>query len=181
MRPAEQMIASSFVNPAIWGAPSKGALAMRSTIFVRPSSRRLADSVQEEAMNELQRQDLVDLSRVVPVSLEVPVYDPFERVAIDIRPGESAGIQQHLADVAGQRVAVPQPEMVELVPPEKEAFDVQARKRAVDPGQPLRHAVVVGIVRLEFELAQTSRGGGPQPSPTRAQTAIGPDPAKGRI
>src|SRR5215471_19200101 len=40
---------------------------------------------------------------------------------------------------------VPRPEMIIFLPSEKELFQVQRSEFPVEPGKPLRHAVIVGI------------------------------------
>src|SRR2546425_12966518 len=68
--------------------------------------------------------------------------------------------------------------MKQLVPTEKEAFEVERREQMIDPGQPLRHPVVVGVFRLERELEETSGGRRVEASCASADAAVSPDPTK---
>src|SRR5438132_12838526 len=97
----------------------------------------------------------MDLGGVVPVSLEVTLYHGLEPGPFEIRPGKSARVQEHFPNVPGEDIPVPDPEMVELVPPEEETFEVEEREEMIDPCQPLGHPGVVSVFRLEQELEET--------------------------
>src|SRR2546428_11631311 len=100
-------------------------------------------------MQEFEGQDLVDLGGVVPVSLEVSLNHSLEPARFEIRPGKSAWVQKHFTNVPGEGVPVPDPEMVELVPPEEQALEAEAGEQMIDPGYPLGHTGVVGVFRPE--------------------------------
>src|SRR5207245_2171024 len=89
--------------------------------------------VQKKSVQEFQGQHLVDLVGVVPVSLEVASHHGLELVSVEIRSGKSARVQEHFPNVAGERIPVPDPKMIELVPPEEEAFEAEGGKEMVDP------------------------------------------------
>ena len=99
-------------------------------------------------MHQFQRQYLVDLGGVVPVSLEVAPCHGLEPLPFEVRSGKGSRVEQHLANVCGEGVPVPDPEMAELVPPEKQSLEAKGGKHMINPGEPLGHHVVVGIFRL---------------------------------
>lgn len=126
-------------------------------------------------MYQLQRQDFMNRGGVVPVPFEVPAHDAFETAPLKIRPGERAGVQQHFLYILGKSIAVPDPEMVELVAAEEEPFRMERRKQVIDSRHPLGHAMVIGILRLERELEQAAGDFSPQASGIPAVPTIGPD------
>src|SRR5438876_3119716 len=96
-------------------------------------------------MHELECQHLMNLARVVSITLEVTPDDRLESGAIEVRSAARSRVEKHLPNVTGQRVPVPNPEMAELVPSEKPPLEMQGGKATVQPGQPPRHAVVIGV------------------------------------
>ena len=68
-------------------------------------------------MQEFEGQHCMDLTGVVAVSLEVSCNNSLEPARFEIWPGKSARVQKHFANIRGESVPVPDPEMVELVPP----------------------------------------------------------------
>ena len=133
-------------------------------------------------MQELQGQYLVDLGGVVPISLDVAPQDGLEPFGLEVWPRKGSGIKEHFPNVSGKSVPVPDSEMRELVPPKKEAFQTEGRKEMIDPGHPLRHPVIVGILRLAEELEDAAGGhGGEAPCPLYKGTAIRPDTTQGRV
>src|SRR5437879_2531943 len=130
--------------------------------------------IEEHSMRKFQSQQLVDLSGVVTISVYVPFYDSFESACLEIRPGKTARIEQHVPDVAGERVPVPDAEMVELVPPEEQSFETEGREEMIDPGHPLGHPGVVGILGLEEELEHAAVSSRREMSAASVPTAAGP-------
>ncbi len=100
----------------------------------------------------------MDLGGVVPVSPEVPLNHIFERTPYNIRPGESSGIEEHFTNVLGECIPIPDAEAVELVPAKEEAFETQRREEMIDRSNPLGHADVIGVFRLEGKLKESSVG-----------------------
>ena len=85
--------------------------------------------VQEKAVKEFQRQHLVDLGGVVPVSIEMAPHHGFEPIPFEIWPGKCPWVEQHLANVLGQDVPVPHTIMGELVPAQEEPFEAEGERR----------------------------------------------------
>ena len=111
-------------------------------------------------MQKLECQDLVNLGCVVPTSGEVAPDQGLEPATFQIRSRAAPRVEQHVAHVSGQDVAVPDAEVQRLVSAEEDAFGAQRRQHTIDPGQPLGHRVVVGVLRPERELEEpTPRGG----------------------
>src|SRR5207253_5920073 len=105
-------------------------------------------SINKEAVEEFEGQDLVNCGGVVPFSAEVTVHDRLESRARQIRSGKRQAVEENLANVGGERVTVPNTKVVELVPAQKKPFEVELCERVIDGGCPLWHAVVVGVFRL---------------------------------
>ncbi len=103
-------------------------------------------------MNQFERKHFMDRAGVVAIPLQMAGHDVFYPVAFEIRPALCLGIEQHLTDVIGEGVPVPDAKMIELVSAKKQSLQMQRRKEMVDLCYPLRHAVVVGILRFESKL-----------------------------
>src|SRR6266436_1699750 len=129
-------------------------------------------------MQELQREHFVDLEGVVPVALEVSPHHAFESTAVEVRPGKGPRVEQHFTDVGGESIPVPNPEMAELVPAQDETIQMKWREEVVDPGQPLRHPVVVGVFCFESELEEAPGGHCGEVPRVSIQAAVGPDSPK---
>src|SRR5579862_5549467 len=69
--------------------------------------------------------------------------------------------------------------MEELVSSEEETFGSESSKQAIDCHHPLRHPVVVAVLRLELKLAKHPQRQCSYASPS--ETAIGPDPPQARM
>ena len=68
------------------------------------------------------------------------------------------GIQQHFPDILREAIPVPNSEMKDLVPAEKQTFQVESRQGMVDPGYPLWHPHVIGVFRFEQKFQQITVG-----------------------
>src|SRR5262245_57980020 len=106
-------------------------------------------------MQEFECQHLVDLAGVISVSLEVSSYDSLELVTIEVRPGKRSRVQEYFLYVIGEYIAVPDPEVTELVSAKEEAFEAKMMKPVVKACQPLGHSVIVGIFSLARELGHS--------------------------
>src|SRR5262245_25160784 len=102
-------------------------------------------------MHQLKGQDLVDLSRVVSIPAEMPTHYGLKSGARNVRPREVLRVEQHLPNICGKGVTVPDSKMKWLMPPEEDTLEMKSRERTIDSRQPHRHAVVVGILRFERE------------------------------
>ncbi len=67
-------------------------------------------------MQEFQREHFVDLEGVVPVALEVSPHHGLKSVPFEVRPRKRPRVEQHLSNVLGEGIAIPNSKMVELVP-----------------------------------------------------------------
>src|SRR5580698_3242726 len=121
-------------------------------------------------MQEFQGQQLMDLGGIVFPLIQVASHHVFYTFPLKIRPGEGSRVEQHLPNVFGKRVPVPDPEMVELVPAKKQAFEMEWRHDMVRAGDPLRHSIVVGIFSLEREVEQQLRNGASAEAAVRAES-----------
>src|SRR6266850_3177758 len=79
--------------------------------------------IDEEALDEFEGQYLVDFGGVVTVSFEVSLNYCLKPVRFEIWPRKTAWVQEHVANIAGEDVPVPDPKMVELVPSEKNMLE----------------------------------------------------------
>src|SRR6267143_3500516 len=123
----------------------------------------------------------MDRGGVVSVSLEVAPHHGLDSVPFEVRPGKRPRVEQHLPNVLGEGIPVPDPEMEQLVPAEEEAFEAKCGKEVIDPGQPLRHTIVICVLRLERELEETSRGHGEEASRASADTAVASNSPESRM
>jgi hypothetical protein len=78
-------------------------------------------------VQEFQRQHIVDCGRVVPVSLHMAVHDGFKVFPFNVRSRKSTRIQEHLTNIAGLEISIPDSIMIELVPAEEEALKMKGR------------------------------------------------------
>ena len=132
-------------------------------------------------MHKLQREYFVDGRGVVLVSFEMTMHQGFKPVTAQVGPGKAPGIQQHLPNVVGKGIAVPDPKMVELVPPEEQPFEVKRGDEMVGAGHPLRHAIVVCVLCFGRELEQVPGDSRRQRAAVSTQAAIGSDPQESRV
>ena len=114
--------------------------------------------VDKKAVDMFQSQNLVDGSSVVEASCEMALHDSFDLLSIQVRSRKRAWIQQHFPNVPGEGIPIPHPKMIKLVPAEEKSLEVEQRKQMIASGHPLRHAVVVGVLRLDSEFEETSHG-----------------------
>ena len=99
----------------------------------------------------------MNLSGIVSVSFEMSRNHDLKLPGFKVRPGKSAWVQKHFANIRGESVSVPHPEMMEFVPPEKEPFQTEKREQMISLGNPLGHPHVIGIFCLKQKLAKTMR------------------------
>src|SRR5450432_3336540 len=78
--------------------------------------------VDKKPLLQFQRQQTMDLGRVVGLALDVLLHHGFQDRWLDIRTGECPRIKQHLLNVWGESVAIPNPVMAELVPAQKKTL-----------------------------------------------------------
>ena len=83
-------------------------------------------------MNQLHRQKFVNRRSMILAASQVAIDDGLNAVPLKVGPRKRPGIEQHLADVFGKSVPVPDPEMNEFVAPEKEALEMQRRQTMVN-------------------------------------------------
>src|SRR5262245_53796357 len=78
--------------------------------------------------------------------------DGFQSLSLQIGPGQTARIQQHLLNISSQGIAVPKPEVEDFMPAKKKALQVERRERMVNTRNPMWHAHVIGVFRFELEF-----------------------------
>jgi hypothetical protein len=105
-----------------------------------------------------------------------------ETISFQVRPGKSSSVQQHLPDVFGESIAIPDPKMGELVPAKKEPFQVQRREHMIDSSDPLGHPVVIRIFCFDRKFDQSLRERSVEVSySVSAEAAVRRDPREIRI
>src|SRR5262245_19161450 len=131
--------------------------------------------IDKQLVQQLQGQHSVNATRVVSIAAEMAADHRLESGRFEIRPSTRARVQQHVSNVRGEGISVPCSKMHCLVPAEKELLETERGQKPVDPGQPLWHTVIVGVLGLEHELEQASRRG------ACTDTDITPDARQSRI
>ena len=106
----------------------------------------------QRSLDKLQHKDLVYLTRIIPIAIKMAFEYLFQGVRTKVRSLQREGVKQYLLQVVRQLVAVPDPEVSDFVPPKEQLFDVKRCKDAIEPCQPLRHPVIIGILRFKSEL-----------------------------
>lgn len=81
--------------------------------------------VQEQAVQDFERQDLVDFRGVIALPGKVPPDCRFHPFSLNIRPGQAARVKQHLPNIIRQVIPVPDPKVKDLMPAEEQAFWVK--------------------------------------------------------
>jgi hypothetical protein len=71
--------------------------------------------------------------KAVAVSLQVAADSRFNASPLQVRPIQRARVEQHVLYVAGEDVAIPDAEMVELVPAQEEALQAQWGEEMIEP------------------------------------------------
>src|SRR5271167_486080 len=102
-------------------------------------------------------------------------YQSFHCLPLNVWPAQATLVEEHFAHIVGELVAIPHAKVAELVPPQKQALDLQRRERMIDARQPLRHAVVVRILGTKRELLEAAHDGRTPVSRAPTQAAIGAD------
>src|ERR1700722_4310571 len=82
----------------------------------------------------------------------MPFYDVSNGLRVYIGTRQRSRIQQHFADVICKLVAVPDSKVKDFMAAQPETLEVKRREQVVDLGDPLRHAVIIGVFRFEGEL-----------------------------
>src|SRR3979409_2811063 len=94
---------------------------------------------------------------IVPGSTKVAPHHAFDAVPFKVRPGKRPWVEEHFPNIAGERVPIPDAEMIELVPAEEKAFEMGRRYKMVGLGQPLGHALAVTGFCFEVGVGETPR------------------------
>ena len=61
----------------------------------------------------------MDFRSVIPIALNMSFHNGSDRGGDEVWPGKSPPIEEHFANVVGQSIPVPDPEMTKLVSAEK--------------------------------------------------------------
>ena len=129
-------------------------------------------------MHEFQSQDLVNRGGVVPVSFEMAAHNFFDPAPLQVRPGKGSLVQKHLLHVPREGIPVPDPKVAELMHAEKKPLEMEWREQMIGPSQPVWHAVIVGIFRLDREFNNCLGGCGMQRTYISSVSAVGRDLAR---
>jgi len=73
-------------------------------------------------MQQFQGKELVNVGGVISVPFEVSQDRSFEAFAVEVGAGKSARVEQHVPNIPGERISIPNSEVVELVPAKKKPF-----------------------------------------------------------
>src|SRR5206468_12664288 len=90
--------------------------------------------VHKESVKQFQGEKFVNLSCVVAIALQMAVDHGLNTAPVQIWACKGARVEQHLFDVACQRIAVPDPVMVQLVPAEKDTLQPEWREEMIQAG-----------------------------------------------
>jgi hypothetical protein len=110
--------------------------------------------VEKKAVEKFHCEQLVDLLRMIPVSVEVALDHSFDPDPVEVWPGECPRVEQHFPNIVGEGIPIPDSEMIELVPTKEKALQMDPREKMIDPGHPLGHPVVARVFCLEGKLEQ---------------------------
>ena len=113
--------------------------------------------IHKQSVGKFQREKSVDFGRVIPISFDMTFHHSSNRFRFYIWPRKRPRIEQHFSNVVCQLVAIPHSEMENLVPSEPDALQMKRSEQVVHLGNPLRHAVIIGVFSFEQELEQASR------------------------
>jgi len=94
----------------------------------------------------------VNFRREVSVSLDMALDDPFKYPSLKIGPRNRPRIQKDFPNIFRQPVPIPHSKMIKLVSAEKESFKTEWREHMIDLRQPMRHSVVVRVLRFRCEV-----------------------------
>ena len=81
------------------GAPVSRQPAPIDIVAVVGSAPITLAEVDEKAMQEFQCQQLVNLARIVAVSLEVALYDCLHTTSLEVGPSQRPGVEQDFSHV----------------------------------------------------------------------------------
>jgi hypothetical protein len=131
------------------------------------------------SLDELDCQKPVDFQGIVTISGRVPTDNVFESSLSHEWPTQRARIQENVPHMRRQFIPIVDAEMMKLMAPQEEFFQMQPGTIVVHAGQPLRHAMIVGMFRLERKFLQQMPGsphswkGGLPESPIRSNAGQG--------
>ena len=100
----------------------------------------------------------MDLKGVISVPFEVPLNNRLYPLGLKIGPGKAAWIEEHFSNIAGKDIPVPDAKVMELVPAQEQPFETQGCEQVINSSNPLGHARVVSVFRLERELKKVLVG-----------------------
>ena len=80
------------------------------------------DGLNEQPVRQFQGQQPVDLSRIIAVSTQMPIDNPFHSGRSEIGPGQRTFVEKHLAHVIMEVVSIPDAEMERFVTAEPDTF-----------------------------------------------------------
>jgi hypothetical protein len=84
-----------------------------------------SSGIQEMALYELQRQQFINLGRVIPVAFEVALHHFLNFLGIQARARQRLWIEQHFSHVFSEPIAIPDTKVVELLSPEKKTLEMK--------------------------------------------------------
>ena len=73
---------------------------------------------------------------------------------LQIGSAECALVEENFSKIISESVPVINPKVMDLVSPEEQSLRSESAENMVDPSQPLGHARVIRVLRLEREFAK---------------------------
>ena len=122
-------------------------------------SRPRAWWIDEQAVQQFQRKRPVNLVSVVPIPFDMAPHHCFECILFPVGSGERARVEQYFLHVSGKNIAIPNAEMVVLMPAKEKAFQVKRSQEMIDLRYPLRHPVIVSVFRLKGKIVVMVKNG----------------------
>src|SRR5580704_9621845 len=114
--------------------------------------------IDELSLNELHRQQFVNLERIIGIAGHVRPNHLFDHGFSEKGPSKRTRIQQNLLYIRGQFVPIKDPEMMEFMPPQEQTFEMQWSQRMIQFCEPLRHSMIVRVLRLEGKFLEQMPG-----------------------
>ena len=110
--------------------------------------------IDKQSVDQFDGYHFMDLRCIIAGPFHVTGYHFVEKIPIQIRPVDRSSVQQDLAHIIRQLISVPDSEMVKFMSAQEQSFDMKRPKKAIQFGNPLRHPVVVCVLRLEGKFLE---------------------------
>ena len=95
-----------------------------TTVGITRHCPNISILIHEEAVQEFQRQHVMDLVGIVLIALQMALDHSFKCFPLDVWPRQRAWVHESLPNVASQSISVPDSVMIELVSAQNESFEM---------------------------------------------------------